>query len=64
MEEDPESLILEKQTDCRNEPVALLKEEHKNIMYFDENPQAVIQDTVGELMSKFSSLEIKKDKDT
>jgi hypothetical protein len=33
-------------------------------MYFDENPQAVIQDTVGEIMSKLSSLEIKKDKDT
>lgn len=55
-------MVLEKQTNRRSRPVALLQEEYQKhrIEYFDENPRAVIQGAVDELASKFSGLEIKK----
>lgn len=55
-------LFLVKKTIRQNRPRALLEEEHKQCLidFFNESSQAIIQDAVEELTSKFAGLEIKK----
>ncbi|CAO3692306.1 unnamed protein product [Rhizopus stolonifer] len=45
-----------------NRPVSRLNDEHKEhlINYFDENPTAVFQDAVDDLVQSFAGLEIRK----
>lgn len=60
--EDPDNFVIRKQTNRVNRPKAQLNDEHKDhlLKIFEDDTQATIQDTVEELVSKFSGLEIKK----
>lgn len=62
LQEDPDSFTLEKKTNTQNRPKNRLQAEHKQslIEFFDDEPNAYIQDAVEMLTSKFAGLEIKK----
>lgn len=61
-QEDPDSFTLEKKTNTQNRPKNKLQTEHKQslIEFFDNEPNAYIQDAVEMLTSKFADLVIKK----
>lgn len=62
LQEDPDSFTLEKKTNSQNRPKNKLQDEHKQslIEFFDNDPNAYIQDAVDMLTNKFAGLEIKK----
>ncbi|KAG1312672.1 hypothetical protein G6F62_014219 [Rhizopus arrhizus] len=57
LQEDPDSFTLEKKTNSQNRPKNKLQDEHKQslIEFFDNDPNAYIQDAVDMLTNKFAA---------
>ncbi|KAI8968870.1 hypothetical protein BDF20DRAFT_923846 [Mycotypha africana] len=57
-QEDPDSFVLSKSTNRQNRPKPQLQDTHKECLkqFYDENPNAYIQDAVEMLTSKFEGL--------
>ncbi|KAI8972954.1 hypothetical protein BDB01DRAFT_749655 [Pilobolus umbonatus] len=59
---NPSDYVIAKKTNRENRPSSALQDDHKKhlINFFDNNPQAFIQDAVEDLTSNFAGLSIKK----